>query len=59
MLSDADCDRAMAILKKAVAAGFGSLPELQTDHDLDALRNREDFKQLLAERKGNKGKANP
>jgi len=57
--ADADCDRAMEILKKAVAAGFGNLPQMQTDPDLDALRNRDDFKQQLAQPKANKGKSNP
>jgi hypothetical protein len=57
--ADADCDRAMEILKKAVAAGFGNLPQMQTDPDLDALRNRDDFKQLIAQLKANKGKTNP
>jgi serine/threonine protein kinase/tetratricopeptide (TPR) repeat protein len=57
--ADADCDRAVEILKKAVAAGLCNLPEMQRDPDLDALRNREDFKQLLAELKANEGKTNP
>ena len=55
--ADADCDRAVEILKKAVAAGLCNLPEMQRDPDRDLRpRNREDFKQLLAELKANEDK---
>lgn len=43
----AEANRAVALLKQAVAAGFKDL-QLQEDHDLDALRERKDFKDLLA-----------
>jgi hypothetical protein len=36
-------------LKKAVAAGFKDVEQIRTDKDLDALRQREDFKKLIAE----------
>ena len=45
----AEADRAMVWLKQAVAAGFKDINLMKTDKDLDALRDREDFKKLLAE----------
>jgi hypothetical protein len=39
----------MDVLRQAVANGFGNVPLIQTDHDLDSLRSRDDFKKLLAE----------
>jgi hypothetical protein len=39
----------MAWLRKAVAAGFTDAEHIKQDRDLDALRGREDFQQLLAE----------
>jgi tetratricopeptide (TPR) repeat protein/tRNA A-37 threonylcarbamoyl transferase component Bud32 len=45
----ADADRAMAWLKRAVAAGFKQGERIKKDRDLDALRDREDFKKLLAD----------
>ena len=42
-------DRAMELLAKAVGAGFKDAAHMKTDTDLDPLRNREDFKKLLAE----------
>jgi hypothetical protein len=58
----AQADQAMAWLKRAVAAGFRDGPNqvstMALDYDLDALRDRDDFKKLLAEMKGkpaNKG----
>jgi tetratricopeptide (TPR) repeat protein len=47
--ADAEADRAMAWLKQAVAAGYKDLANMQKDKDLDALRQREDFKKLMAE----------
>jgi serine/threonine protein kinase/tetratricopeptide (TPR) repeat protein len=41
--------RAVDVLREAVAKGFGNVPLMQTDHDLDSLRSRDDFKKLLAE----------
>jgi eukaryotic-like serine/threonine-protein kinase len=40
---------AMDVLRQAVTKGFGNAPLMQTDHDLDSLRSRSDFKKLLAE----------
>ena len=39
----------MAWLKQAVAAGYKDAAHMERDKDLDALRDREDFKKLLAE----------
>jgi hypothetical protein len=42
----------MAWLERAVAAGFKNAKTMASDYDLDALRDRDDFKKLLAEMKG-------
>ena len=42
-------DRAMELLQKAVKAGFKYPAHMKQDKDLDALRDREDFKKLVAE----------
>ncbi len=42
-------DRAMAWLKKAVAAGYKDVEHMKRDQDLDALRDRDDFKKLFGE----------
>jgi hypothetical protein len=47
-LAKEEADRAMAWLKQAVAAGFNDAAHMKQDKDLDALRDREDFKKLLA-----------
>jgi serine/threonine protein kinase len=44
-----EANLAMDWLKKAVAAGFKEAGQFKTDTDLDALRQREDFKKLVAE----------
>jgi eukaryotic-like serine/threonine-protein kinase len=46
-LAKADADRAMDWLKKAVAAGYKDVAKIKTDKDLDTLRERSDFRQLL------------
>jgi tetratricopeptide (TPR) repeat protein len=46
--AEGEADRAMAWLERAVAAGFCKALLLAEDHDLDALRQRSDFKELLA-----------
>jgi serine/threonine protein kinase len=46
--AEGEADRAMACLELAVAAGFSKGPLLAADHDLDALRQRADFKDLQA-----------
>jgi serine/threonine protein kinase/tetratricopeptide (TPR) repeat protein len=47
--ADAEADRAMAWLKQAVAAGYKNAPRLKQDKDLDTLRDRADFTQLVTE----------
>jgi tetratricopeptide (TPR) repeat protein len=42
-------DRAMVLLQQAVKAGFQDAAHLAKDTDLDLLRERDDFKKLLAE----------
>jgi serine/threonine-protein kinase len=42
-------DRAMEALRQAVAHGFKDIESLKTDKDLDPLRTREDFRNLLAD----------
>jgi tetratricopeptide (TPR) repeat protein len=46
--ADAEADRAMAWLRQAVAAGFNNAAHMAKDTDLDPLREREDFKMLIA-----------
>ena len=41
-------DQAMALLQKSVDAGYQNAAHMQQDADLDPLRDREDFKKLLA-----------
>jgi hypothetical protein len=52
-LAAADAQAAMAWLAKAVAAGYKNRAHLEQDKDLDSLRDREDFKKLLAELEAN------
>ena len=48
-------DAAMKILRDAVSKGFKNVAHMKQDTDLDPLRQREDFKKLIAELEG-KGK---
>jgi tetratricopeptide (TPR) repeat protein len=48
-LAEADADRAMEWLRRAVAAGFKDVVLLKKDKDLDYLRGRADFRKLLAD----------
>jgi hypothetical protein len=48
-LAKEDADRAMEWLHKAVKAGYKDAAHMKKDTDLDALRERADFKKLLAE----------
>jgi hypothetical protein len=48
-LAGAEANRAMALLKQAVTAGFKDVAQMKLDEDLAALRGREDFKKLLVE----------
>jgi superkiller protein 3 len=45
-LAKEEADRAMAWLTKAAAGGFSDAAQLGRDDDLDALRDREDFRKL-------------
>jgi eukaryotic-like serine/threonine-protein kinase len=47
--SDSQADQAMTWLKQAVATGHMTAAKIAEDHDLDALRDRDDFKKLAAE----------
>lgn len=44
-------DEAVEAVRRSLAAGYDNLPRLRTDKELDALRDRADFKTLLAEAK--------
>jgi len=48
-LAREQADLAMAWLRKAVTAGYKDAEHMKQDKDLDALREREDFKKLFAE----------
>ena len=42
-------DQAMAMLRDAVAKGYKDADHMKKDKDLDPLREREDFKKVVAE----------
>jgi hypothetical protein len=42
-------DRAVELLREAVAKGYTDVKTTREDKDLDALRQRDDFQKLLAE----------
>ena len=48
-------DRAVELLRKAVAAGLSKPASLKEDKELDALRGRADFEKLVAEVKAKAG----
>jgi len=48
-LGAAELDRAMDVLRRAVANGYRNLPRLERDPDLDPLRQRPDFRLLMLE----------
>ncbi len=54
----AHADQAMALLRKAVDAGYRAIGNFRTEGALDPLREREDFKKLLTELE-QKSAANP
>jgi serine/threonine protein kinase/tetratricopeptide (TPR) repeat protein len=58
-LAGDDADRAMAWLTKAVAAGYNNMLELTTSKDLDILRDRADFKMLMADLEQEQAKDKP
>jgi tetratricopeptide (TPR) repeat protein len=47
--ADAEANSAMAWLTKAAAAGYTNVSQLKKDSAIKVLRNRDDFKKLLAE----------
>jgi tetratricopeptide (TPR) repeat protein len=49
--ADAEAERAIAWLKQAVAAGYKDVAKMKQDKDLDALRDRADFRRLVEELK--------
>jgi hypothetical protein len=57
--ADAEADRAVNWLKRAVAAGFKDTAQIKKDKDLDSLRDRNDFKKVVAELEGGKANAKP
>jgi hypothetical protein len=48
-LASEQADLAMGWLRQAVAAGYRDVQHMARDKDLDALREREDFKNIMAE----------
>jgi serine/threonine protein kinase/tetratricopeptide (TPR) repeat protein len=46
--ANAEADRAMTWLRQALAAGYADVANVTRDADLDALRDRDDFKKLIA-----------
>jgi serine/threonine protein kinase/tetratricopeptide (TPR) repeat protein len=48
-LKERHAERAMELLKKAVAMGHRHPAFIRADHDLDALRDRDDFRKLIAD----------
>ena len=48
-LATVESERAMTLLKQAVGAGYKNVQQIKQDNFLDALRNRDDFKKLLAD----------
>ena len=46
-------DEAMRMLHDAVAKGYADAEHIKKDVELDTLRDREDFKKLLAELEAN------
>jgi serine/threonine protein kinase/tetratricopeptide (TPR) repeat protein len=48
-LAKGEADKAMAWLRKAVAAGWKEAAHMKKDTDLDILRDRDDFKKLMAD----------
>jgi hypothetical protein len=45
----AEAEKAMALLRKAVSTGYRNLHDLRSDAGLDPLRQRDEFKKLLAD----------
>jgi eukaryotic-like serine/threonine-protein kinase len=51
-----ETDRAMQFLQQAVAAGFKDVDQIKKEEDLTALRDRDDFKKLIADLESEKAK---
>ena len=49
MMNLAEANRAMAWLRQAIAAGYKKVAMLKQDSDLDALRDRADFRKVIAD----------
>jgi tetratricopeptide (TPR) repeat protein len=58
-LAQADAERAMEWLRQAIEAGWTDAAHLRQDTDLDGLRERQDFQELLAELESAQSKSNP
>ena len=56
---EAIASEAVETLRQVYASGFSNVQLLATDTDLDALRDRADFKALLAERAPNAAAKKP
>jgi hypothetical protein len=50
--ADSHARQAVLLLRRAVAKGFKDLAHFEADPDLEDLRSREDFRQLIAELAG-------
>jgi tetratricopeptide (TPR) repeat protein len=55
----AAADKAMAELRRTVAAGFRMVAHMRVDTDLDALRPRADFQQFMKELEANAAASHP
>jgi tetratricopeptide (TPR) repeat protein len=51
-LAQSYADRAMVLLRQAVARGFKDTAHMKKDADLESLRSREDFQKMLADLEG-------
>ncbi len=47
--ADAEADRAMVLLNRAVVAGYKDVAHMRNDKDLDSLRARPDYQKLVTE----------
>ena len=54
----AEADRAMAWLRRAVAAGWSNVTHIEADSDLDVIKDRADFKALVGKLKSRKNDDN-
>jgi tetratricopeptide (TPR) repeat protein/predicted Ser/Thr protein kinase len=47
--ASAEVEQAMASLRQSIAAGYRDVADMRNDSDLNSLRNRADFRKLMAE----------